>query len=320
MIEGMFSALFRFARSGLALALLVCVPVAWAQPPASSIAVIYPDIAEPYRSLFAKIIGGIEEKAGGKVVPVVIGAEVDAGTLNDTLRRNGVKVAIALGRQGMKAAELVDRSIGVVVGGVLPAQYSEVRSMQINILSPAPALLFSRLKAMMPGVKRVFLVYDPRQSAWLMRLAKEAAQAQGLELETREAEDLRGAMRAYQEIFASADQRRDALWLPQDSISVEESSVLPLVLQESWERSFVVFSSSIGHVKRGALFAMYPDNAELGRGLAISALDLLAAGGRGTFSMVPLREAEFAVNLRTARHLGIDPGRARGIGLTYPER
>lgn len=323
MNKGMFLTLFRiapFRPLGFGLALLLCAAAAWAQPQATGIAVIYPDLGEPYRSIFAQIVGGIEEKIGSKVVPVAIGAKVDADAMNESLRRKGVKVAIALGRQGMKAAALVDRGIGVVVGGVLAAQYNEPRSMQVNILSPDPAQLFSRLKEMMPRAKRVFVVYDPRQNAWLIHLAKEAARARGMELEAYEAEDLRSAMRAYQEILSAADSRRDALWLPQDSITVEESAVLPMVLQESWARSLAVFSSSFGHVKRGALFSMYPDNTELGRELAVSALEMLAAGGLDASGMTPLREAQLAVNLRTAKHLGVDPDRAQGVDLTYPER
>jgi len=227
---------------------------------------------------------------------------------------------IALGRQGMKAAAVVDRNIGVVVGGVGAIQGGDTRNMQVNTLSPDPALLFSRLKEMMPRAKRVFVVYDPRQNAWMIRLAKEAARAKGMELEAYEAQDLRSAMRAYQDIFAAADSRHDALWLPQDSTSVEESAVLPLVLQESWARSLAVFSSSFGHVKRGALFSMYPDNAELGRRLAISALEALASGGGDASGMTPLRAVQIAVNLRTAKHVGADTERVQGFDMTFPER
>ena len=329
MIKGMFTIFFRCASSGargiglaLALSASICAATAWAQPaahnPASGIAVIYPDVGEPYRSVFAQIVGGIEEKTRGKVVAVAIGAEVHADELNESLRRQGVRVAIALGRQGMKAASVLDRSIGVVVGGVLAAQPDNLRDMQVNILTPAPSLLFSRLKEMMPAARRVFVVYDPRQNAWLIRLAKEAARARGMELEAYEAQDLRSAMRAYQEIFAAADHHRDALWLPQDSTTVEESVVLPLVLQESWARSLAVFSSSYGHVKRGTLFSMYPDNTELGRSLAVSALEMLAGGGDA--GMTALREAQIAINLRTAKHLGVDADRMQDVDMTFPAR
>ncbi len=283
-----------------------------------TIAVIYPEIAEPYRSVFAQIVNGIEDRAKGRVANFAVGANVDIGELNNSLRRQDTKVVIALGRQGMKVAAALDRNIGVVVGGVLAAPENEMRELQVNSLSPDPALLFSRLKDMMPGARRVLTVYDPRQNAWMIRLAREAARNLGLELVAYEAQDLRSAMRAYQEILATASSARDALWLPQDSTTVEDGSVLPLVLQESWKRNLAVFSSSFGHVRRGVLFSLYPNNVELGRRLAGSALGMLASGGPSG-GIIPLREVLMAVNLRTARHLELDVRPQQKFDMVFPE-
>jgi putative ABC transport system substrate-binding protein len=287
---------------------------------AGSIAVIYPDIGEPYRSVFTQIIEGIESHAKGRVSNFAIGPNVDVGELNNSLRQQDTKVVIVLGRQGVKVASALDSNIGVVMGGVLSVPENEARDHQVNSLSPDPALLFSRLKGMMPKVRRIFAVYDPRQNAWMMRLAKEAARAQGLELTVYEAQDLRSAMNAYQEILAVSDSSQDALWLPQDSTTVEESAVLPLVLQESWGRNLAVFSSSFGHVRRGVLFSLYPNNDELGRQLAGSALGFLASGRSESSGMVPLRAVLMAINLRTAKHLGLNTSRPQSFDMTFPEQ
>ncbi len=287
---------------------------------AGAIAVIYPDIGEPYRSVFMQIIEGIEDEAKVQVANYPVGSNVDIAELKKALRRQDAKVVIALGWQGMKTASALDRSIGVVVGGVLTAPANEIRDLPVNSLTPDPALLFSRLKGLMPAARRVFTVYDPRQNSWLMRLAKEAARAQGLELVAYEAQDLRSAMRAYQDILAAADSRQDALWLPQDSTTVEEGSVLPLVLQESWNRNLAVFSSTFGHVRRGVLFSLYPDNVGLGRHLAGSALAYLASSSFSARGMIPLRDVLMAINLRTAKHLGLSPSRQQSFDLAFPEQ
>jgi putative ABC transport system substrate-binding protein len=284
------------------------------------IAVIYPDIGEPYRSVFAQIINGIEERAKGRVSNFAVGPNVNVGELNDSLRRQDTKVVIALGRQGVKVASALDGDYGVVVGGVLMAPDDEMRNLQVNSLSPDPALLFSRLKGMKPKVRRIFTVYDPRQNEWMMKLAREAALSQGLELVAYEAQDLRSAMRAYQKIFAETNSSIDALWLPQDSTTVEESTVLPMVLKESWENNLAVFSSSFGHVRRGVLFSLYPNNVELGRHLAGSALGLIASGVSEASSMLPLREVLMAVNLRTAKHLGLNISRPQSFDMAFPEQ
>lgn len=285
-----------------------------------TISIIYPDIGEPYRSVFTQIINGIEETSKGRVNNYPVGPNVNIGELNNSLRQQNTRVVIALGRQGMKVASSLDSNIGVVVGGVLSSQGNEAHNAQVNSLSPDPALLFSRLKGMTPKVKRIYTVYDPRQNAWMITLAKEAARMQGLELIAREALDLRSAMIAYQEILTSADSTQDALWLPQDSTTVEDGSVLPLVLQESWTRNLAVFSSSFGHVKRGVLFSLYPNNVELGRHLANSALGFLASGANEKSGIQPLREVLMAINLRTAKHLDIHSSRQQGFAMSFPEK
>ncbi|HEX8963239.1 MAG TPA: ABC transporter substrate binding protein [Rhodocyclaceae bacterium] len=286
-----------------------------------NIVVLYPDVGEPYRSVFAKIIEGIEDRARGRTLAYAVGANQSSAELVDELRRQGVRVVIALGRNGLKAAAGLDRDIGVVAGAVVSAPEADMRGMIVHSLAPDPMLLFDRLRAMMPGARRVFVVYDPRQNAWLLRLAREAARANGLELVAQEAPDLKTAMRLYQEVVAGADPRRDALWLPQDSVTVEESAVLPVVLQEAWNRGLAVFSSSVAHVKRGALFSLYPNNVELGRSLAGTAISQLTGNSGPARGVLPLKDVLMAVNVRTASHLGLGVAhRQLSFDMVFPEQ
>jgi putative ABC transport system substrate-binding protein len=287
---------------------------------AGAMAVIYPDIGEPYRSVFAKIIEGIEDNAKSAVRSYPIGPNQDPVELNALLKRNGTRVVIALGRQGLKATSALDRDIPVVVGGVLAVPEVENRSLTGISLTPDPALLFSRLKNLLPGIKRVIVVYNPQHNDWLIKFARDAARAQGLELVAHEARDLAAAARAYETAFAGSDGRRDAVWLPQDATTVDENTILPLVLKESWNRNVPVFSSSFLHVKKGALFALYPNNLELGRTLASSALAVMSGDARRR-GVLPLREVQTAVNLRTASHIGLTIGyqQQRSFDFIFPE-
>lgn len=298
-------------------ALVVTLP-AWAAVE-DRIAVIYPDIGEPYHGIFEKIIEGIEDKVGSRVANHPVRGDTDIGVLKTSLLRQNTKVVIALGRQGMKTATALNNSIDIVVGGVLTVPESEARAQPVISLSPDPALLFARMKALKPATKRVFVVYDPGFNDWLVKLAREAAHAQELELVAYEAHDTRSAVQFYREFFSAADGRNDVLWLPQDSTTVEESSILPLVLQASWNQGIAVFSSNAGHVRRGVLFSLYPDNVALGRSLAGLAQGILISGGYKSRGMMPLRDVMSAVNLRTAKHLGLNPGRRQGFDTIFPE-
>ena len=286
----------------------------------AGLAVVYPDIGEPYRGIFARIIDGIEKGAKAAVRSYPIASDQDSAELNALLKRSGTKVVIALGRQGLRATAGLDRDIQIVVGGVLSVPESETRSLMGVSLTPDPLLLFSRLKNLLPAIRRVIVVYNPQQNDWLIRLARDAAKMYGLELVAYEVRDLASAARMYENVFASSDGKRDAVWLPQDATSVDENTILPLVLKESWDRSVPVFSSSFLHVKKGALFALYPDNVELGRTLAISALAAISGETRRR-GILPLREVQVAINLRTASHIGLVLGyqQQRSFDFIFPE-
>lgn len=289
-----------------------------AAPAPESIAVIYPDIGQPHRKIFTEIIEGIEEQTKLRVRGYPVAANADYAELQATLKRNGGRVVIALGRQGLQAATAFDGSTGIVVGGVSSVPDAE-RLRGITLL-PDPALLFSHLKSMMPHVRRVIVVYNPQSSAAMIRLARDAARSHGLELVALEAGDLAAAARRYESAFSSADGRSDALWLPPDPVTVDESTIVPLALKESWNRSVPIFSSSILHVKKGALFALYPNNFELGRDLANLAMGVLN-GDNPRPGMTPLRAVRTAFNWRSASHFGLSValGQQRTYDSIFPE-
>lgn len=285
-----------------------------------TIAVVFPDIGEPYRSVFEQIIKGIEDGASTPIRIYALRQNADQAELVESLKRNGTRGVIALGRQGMRTAVALDLDIPLVVGGVLAVPPNDSSGVTGISLTPEPGLLFGHLKNMIPGVRRVTVIYSTQQNDWLIRTAKEAARAHGLELNALEARDLAGAARLYEIALAASEGKREAIWLPHDTITVDEATILPLVLRESWNRGIPVFSSNFLHAKRGALFALYPDNVELGKSLAGAAQSAIGGDIRKR-GMQPLREVRLAVNLRTANHLGLQISyqQQRSFDMTFPE-
>jgi hypothetical protein len=159
-------------------------------------------------------------------------------------------VVVALGRAGLKLA-LELEAVEVVGACIISPVEGDQRAAALQSLSPDPALLLQRLRSLQPAVRRVSVVHSVRHSAWLIRLAQDAARGMGIELRALEAEDLKTALRHYQDFFAEAGVQ-DALWLLQDPSTVDDATVLPLVLQQSWTRQVTLFSSNLAHVRRGA--------------------------------------------------------------------
>ena len=209
----------------------------------------------------------------------------------------------------------------VIAGAVVAAPEAQANGTTVFSLAPDPGLLFARLKSLMPAVRRVIVVYDPGQTAWLVRPARAAAAANGLELVAYEAADLKSALRQYQDILPNTDPHTDALWLPPDSTTTEESSVLPYVLEESWNHSLAVFSSNVGHVRRGVLFSLCPNNKELGHRIGNFAISMISSSGAKAGEISLLRDVLMAVNTRTATHLGltISEKQLSNFDMVFPE-
>lgn len=265
------------------------------------IAVLTPTPVGPYGAVYEQIKGGIASQAQGRALWLSV-EEVGDHQLSSILKRHEVQTVIAVGRKGLLAAASLDRDIRVIGGGVtgLPEGYS--RPTTVLSLVPDPIFLFAQLKAMVPTVRRLVVIYNPHKSGWFITPAVEAATAFGLTLVPLEADDLKTAMRLYQDFFNGADGKRDALWLPLDSTTVSDEVVLPYVLMESWTRRVAVISNNAYHAKLGTLVALYPNSYDVGQTLWSLAF---AADNTSSKGLITLRTAKMAFNRRTASHLGI---------------
>lgn len=288
-----------------------------------SIAAFYPDIAEPTRSAYLKIIEGVEEGSGSSIARYAINASTNTQELASEMLRRDTKVIVALGRNGMKAAAGLGlgRNVEILASAIVTMPGTEFQNMSIISVAPDPAMLFGRLKSFVPQAKRIFVAYDPQTNAWLIRLASQAAKTHKLELVAKEASDLNTAVRFYQEFLDKADPKRDVLWLPQDTTTVQDSVVLPMVLRGAWSRNLTLMSSNVNHVKHGVLFALFPDNFALGKKLGALALEGLS-GRASAPGFAALKELKIAVNLRAADHLGIQlsPQQQQEFDLLLPEQ
>lgn len=281
------------------------VPGKAAAEPAT-VAVLYPEIREPYRSVFLNIVKGIEDAIKGTVKQYVLTEGDSLSALKNGLDSEHVQVVIALGTSGLAAAQQLPDKLRIVVGAVLMPPTENVRGVTGITLAPDPEILFDRLKLLAPGVQRVTVVYSQQHNEWLIERARKAARTRALELNALPASDIRASAIIYREVLNKLEHASEAIWLPQDDATVDESAILPLILKEAWDRNLIVISSNAAHVKKGALMALYPDNVGLGRSLATLALNRTQIGGLKTSGMLPLRDLLVAVNVRTAEHLGLD--------------
>lgn len=300
----LFSSLARPATlAGMLLIGLLSFTSQAAEP---TVAILYPDLREPYREVITDIIDGIKQESPEGVELFAIGEGTDRGALKESITTSKAGVVIALGRGGFTAAKELDLNIPIVIGALLISPEESATDLSGISLAADPEKLFAELKLLSPSVKTVNVVYKPANSAWLVELGQDAAKRYGLHLATYPVQDIKSAAKVYKDIFNKSRQHVDSIWLLPDPAVVDEASVLPLILKGSWDSSVPVFSTNPVHAKRGALFAMYPDNKAMGISLAKIARQRLKDTKKGErTAIVPLSDLQSAVNTRTADHLGI---------------
>ena len=270
--------------------------------PPRGVAVLYPETNPPYRQIFADILNGIEQGLAGETVRAYsLPESPDGVAVRRWLDQQAPAVTITLGRIPTETYEKIGLKIPQVIGALdaSPQTRPHVAGVGLDV---DPALLFTTLKRLSPATRRVWVVFNPARDRWLIDLAEPAAAALDLKVRPLEATDLREAARRFLQILETAEPTTDALWLVTDTTLVDSETILPLLVEQSWKRRLVIFSNSLQQAKRGTLFALYPDNRQLGHRLAERALRILRDVGVKS-GIEPLREVKRVLNLKIAAHL-----------------
>ena len=289
----------------------------------SRIGVIYPLLQKPYHSVFERIIDGISEASDTEVAKYTIKnttEENEMPVISEWMLRQQLDVVIALGRRGVERIVGIDTAPSVF-GGVLYVTDTILDQSPGISLTPDPKHLFEMLRRLSPATKRVFVVYNPARYQWLVDVAQPAAMKLGLKLSVFAVDGVRDSARIHRRILNNAN-RGDAIWLLQDLNIVGEKAVLPMILKKSWDKQIVVFSSNPGHVPRGVLFSLYPDNRALGISLARLAMERLKHPKKKPNVITPLFNTLSAVNMRTANHIGLHLSNdvQKTINLVFPRK
>jgi putative ABC transport system substrate-binding protein len=270
----------------------------------ANIGVIIPEVRKPYKIIFDDINKGLEDALTKRPKLYYINANTKRSDIHTWMIESQINSVISLGQASIKLMQDIPSQVNVVSGALLtmPAQG---KFNQGVALTPNPKDLFYTLKTLKTKIKRVAVVYNPNKYQWLIDLAKSQVSAHGIELLAYQATNIKESVKIHARLLSNDDNESLALWLLQDRSTVDNKVVLPFLLEKTWQKSMVIFSSSLGHVKKGALFCMYPNNRAHGRQLGELLIDNIRDGNSKISRLAPTRDALAAINTRTAEHLGI---------------
>ncbi len=278
------------------------------------IAVVYPDAPAPFNEIYKDIIEGVEEAYDGSIETFSLKKKDNPEKAVNWVKTTQPSAVIALGIKGYRTAKILNNELPVLMGA-LPIRPNGLSGIS---LVPAPSKLFDSLQTLAPSVRKIHVVYSHR-SAWTIPLAEAEAKRLGYGLHSIQVSTVKEALTAYDTLFKNFDEAHDALWIPLDPISGHEQVIVPNLLERSWEQNLILFSSKPAHVKRGALFSLYPDHKALGKSL----VEMLATEKNLAEKPIvkPMINTQLAVNLRTAAHLGFEYKNQQKsqFHLTFPE-
>ncbi len=277
------------------------------------IGVIYPDVREPFSTIFASMLDGVLDVHGDDVQSIAVKKELDPQDLVDWIKDNKITRIIAMGSRAQKLVENVKLDvIEVVLGAVTKPPKSDLFNAGL-LLTPSPSRVYQQLDDLLPSVRNIYVIYSER-SEWYVNIARGLARDWRYNLVAMKTESLSDSVKQYKKILDGIDSE-SAIWLLQDSLSSDSRLILPQLLEAAWDKQFPVISNSAGHVRRGVLLALYPDPFEFGTDLAHK---LKNGNDKGGFS--PFEEALKAANTRTAEHLELGWSRKtiRGFNLVFP--
>jgi putative ABC transport system substrate-binding protein len=259
--------------------------------------VIAPETALKEESVFHSILNSMGENKEATITTVYIDKQTKAKTIKPQLKEQSPKAIVALGQTAYSLGKTLDSDIPVIAGAInlAPNGISGVS------LVAEPSQLIDRLRQLSPETKRISIIYSERINGWWVQQAADYARSIGYEFNPVVVKDLREGVQAYRQVLAKAENNTDAIWLPLIDV-IPSKTIMPMVLKTAWEKHIVVFSNNPSHTKLGALFALYPNNNTIGSQIIDYSLRYLK--GEATH-VEPAKDLSTAINIRTARHLGI---------------
>jgi len=284
-----------------------------------NIGVIVPELRAPYKIIFDAVGEGIDDALNERTPKIALARDYDPHSIQRWINKEKIEAVIALGGIGQKAAVYLPQGTPVVLG-VLLSSPGPTNSYPGIALTPNPKSLFMLLERLDSKRKKIIVVYSPAKNQWLVDLAKRQTAANGVQLVAYKATDIKQAAIIYSEIFNGNRLDDTAIWLLQDGRVNDSKVVLPFILEQAWQKKIVVFSSALGHVKKGVLFSLYPDNKEHGKQLAELMKNEIKNASSLRNMLQPSEGLQDAINSRTAEHLGIDLSRSelRKFDVVFP--
>jgi ABC-type uncharacterized transport system substrate-binding protein len=222
--------------------------------------------------------------------------------LAQRIRASDAALVLAVGIKAALVAKLEIAAIPVLFCMVLdPAQYHLNAPNMTGISLEVPIdRQFATMHKILPNVKRVGVLYDPEKTGALVDEAHRATRALGVEIVARQVRSEKEVPTTLRAIMPQIE----ALWLIPDSTVLTEDS-LRFILGTALDANVPVIGFSSELVRSGALLGLSVNYEDVGRQAGLLARKILDNRATPTSAAVAPERVRLALNLKTAKFLGI---------------
>lgn len=188
-----------------------------------------------------------------------------------------------------------------VASGFVQSMLSSGNNVTGASLDIPAGLQFETLKAVVPFVKKVGVLYNPQETEAVVRPAAKVAAGVGLELigiPVSSAEKLQDSLERHRKQI-------DALWSVADSTVFSSDRSIEFLLRRTLEYRIPFMGLSPAFVKAGALLGLAVNYADVGAQCGEQAAQVLAGRSPASLPITAPRKVALYLNLNVARTIGV---------------
>lgn len=251
---------------------------------------------------YEEALKGAESTCGCAVKPYFLEGLNESHVLAEVSAQSP-KILLAVGAHALEVAKNI-KDIPIVYSSVTKPNL--VLSGEKNIIGMSMDVpmdqQLSRFLEVAPRIKRIGLIYDPKNSAFEAREAEAAAKARGLELVARAVNDYKEVPGAVDEI----KQKIDAFWVAPDKTVTYEQAI-EYILSASIEKWIPILIFSERYLKMGATVSLNINQLAMGIEVGKMLKEVMAGTKPQDVTPPGPRSMEVNINTITARKLGLLP-------------
>lgn len=277
----------------LSLATLATHPIRTAYAEPREVLVVIGAAFTPYRH----VLRGFRDACGCLVREV----RLKGNEGGEAVSPGSASAVVSIGTQAFRKVRSLE-GLPVIYTMALPSVVA--RDLRPNIsgvsMDIAPGAYLAAMKEVLPGARRIGLLYNPLHTSAFVEAAAAAAGQNGLELTVKQVSEPSEFMSALNELR----NKIDILWMLPDPTVVSTETV-DYLLRFSIQHNVPVFTFSRKYVEMGALASLDVDPYDMGA----QAAEFLQAGGEPVRAFA--RSSQLTINVKTAKKMGL--GISEGI-------